>query len=533
MSARRGAVPLQKAWIRCGLLLVFFASGAEASVNLPLHHWVYEAIERLTAMDIIDRAMVVTKPYSRKEAAQYVARAIRRIRDDKIPLDGREVLAEPLLDRLMTELRPELVDLGVLPSVPGTKTGAIRYGARAQVEADAFSVGHGSGRLRENSMGQYYANGVQVQADLRAWIELTDAVALSADPKFISNQRALGIGATADNHNIYMQELNAKFTGGNVTFQVGRSSLWWGPGYHGSLLVTDNPFPRDMLQLGSEEPFRLPWVFRPLGYWKIQSFLQRLENNRDFPYAQVFGLRVSYLPANWLEIGLTRLTQFGGHGRGQSLYDGLLHDYFLIKHEVSGKNKANEEAMVDFTVRLPAGLQFYWEIGVEDFVDHPATLLGLYIPQVFHKSTTDLRIEYADTDLERRYFSGDSHVWYNHFLYTSGMRLKGLPLGDQIGTDATELFIRTTSYLSDNLQLGTNLNLQEREKGQPVHEKKREVALDLTWWLSSQTQITVGYTYQRITNPGQITSVTPFVETFAGGVTSTNHFLWTSLAQQF
>src|SRR5438552_562418 len=47
---------------------------AQASVNLPLHHWSYEAIERLTALGIIDRAMVVAKPYSRKQAAKYVAR---------------------------------------------------------------------------------------------------------------------------------------------------------------------------------------------------------------------------------------------------------------------------------------------------------------------------------------------------------------------------------------------------------------------------------------------------------------------------
>lgn len=84
--------------------------------------------------------MVVAKPYSRREAAKYVARAVRRIRDDKIPLDGREALAEPPLDRLMTELNPELVDLGVLPRLPGTKTGAIRYGGRLQLEADAFPV---------------------------------------------------------------------------------------------------------------------------------------------------------------------------------------------------------------------------------------------------------------------------------------------------------------------------------------------------------------------------------------------------------
>src|SRR5213593_4711114 len=96
------------------VLVMMTSSTAVASVNLPLHHWSYEAIERLVALGIIDRAMVVAKPYSRKQAAKYVARAIERIRSDQVPADGREVLAEPLLERLMQFLQPELVELGVV-----------------------------------------------------------------------------------------------------------------------------------------------------------------------------------------------------------------------------------------------------------------------------------------------------------------------------------------------------------------------------------------------------------------------------------
>ncbi len=53
-----------------------FSSYAHASVNEPLHHWAYEAIERLVAMGIIDRAMVVPQPYSRTEAVVSVGWAI-------------------------------------------------------------------------------------------------------------------------------------------------------------------------------------------------------------------------------------------------------------------------------------------------------------------------------------------------------------------------------------------------------------------------------------------------------------------------
>src|SRR5947199_8723750 len=106
--------------VRCGLLAllavlgIMTSSTAVASVNLPLHYWSYEAIERLVALGIIDRAMVVSKPYSRKQAAKYVARALERIRADQVPAGGQQAIAEPLLERLMQFLKPELVELGAV-----------------------------------------------------------------------------------------------------------------------------------------------------------------------------------------------------------------------------------------------------------------------------------------------------------------------------------------------------------------------------------------------------------------------------------
>lgn len=102
-----------------------------------------------------------------------------------------------------------------------------------------------------------------------------------------------------------------------------------------------------------------------------------------------------------------------------------------------------------------------------------------------------------------------------------------------MGTDAIDLFIRTSRYLTDNIQIGHNLNLQERARGLPVHERKQEASADLTWWVNPRTQVTLGYTYQYIKNPGQISSLTPYTETFASGVNATNHLVWMALAKEF
>jgi hypothetical protein len=224
----------------------------------------------------------------------------------------------------------------------------------------------------------------------------------------------------------------------------------------------------------------------------------------------------------------------------------VLKAYFSQPNAL-GSTDVNEQAMIDFKARIPrtsylipfpTGLQLYGEIGSEDkWSQYPlpsraAFLGGIYIPQLFAGDTMDLRIEYADTDLSRRK-TGLPDVWYDSATYRSGMRYRGFPIGHWMGTDATDLYFRTTRYMTDDLQVGINLDFSERAKGLPVHEKKGEGGIDVTWWKSSQTQFSLGYTYQNIKNPGQITSINPFVETFAGGVTSNNHFLWTSLAVQF
>ena len=532
---------------------LLFTRIAQASVNLPLHHWAYSAIEQLTALGIIDDAMVVTKPYSRNEAAKYVARAIEGIRADQILIDGREAIAERLLARLMVEFRPALIMLGVLEGGGKERTGLLRYGTRVQSEVDASFVGDGQTvRFRENRGGEYYANGVQNQTDVRGWLEVGDWASVVVQPKFISNRNALSQGPTIgpltslNDHYAYMRELSLKLSFRNIALEVGRGTQWWGPGYHGSLLLTNHAFPLDMIKLGSDEAFRLPWVFRDLGQWKINSFLAQLEEDRDFSHAKIFGLRVNYLPTSWLEIGLTRLTQFGGQGRGQSFPRTVVDCYKNPPNQTTVQD-CNEQSMIDFRARIPripylipfpAGMQIYGELGSEDkwskipIPSRAAFLVGIYIPQLFKGDTQDLRIEYADTDYTRRK-TGLTGVWYNNGQFTSGLRQNGFPLGHAMGTDAIDIYVRSTRHLTDKLQVAYSFNHQERARGLPVHEQKQETSVDLTYWVSARMQVSLGYTYQRLKNPGQISDLTPYTEQFASGVTATNQLFWTSVAMEF
>ena len=500
--------------------------------------------------------MIIAKPYSRKQAAKYVARALERIRGNEIHADGREALAEPLLERLMAELRPELLDIGAVTRKRSEQaSSSVRYGARLQTEIDAFAIGgHQEVRLRENRQGEYYANGVQNQTDLRGWFEAGDWLAAMVDPKVITNRDALAKGPTIgpetslNDQYAYLREASLKLTYWNIAVEFGRGAQWWGPGYHGSLLLTDHAFPLDMIKLGSDEPFRLPWKLRHLGEWKINTFLARLEGQQTFSHEQIFGLRISYLPTSWLEVGLTRLTQYGGSGSGTSFPRTLFDCYKSAPNQIGASN-CNEQAMVDGRVKIPhvpylvpfpAGMQIYGELGSEDKWDkipipsRAAYLVGIYIPQIFAGDTTDLRLEVADTDYTRRKTSDHlAGVWYNNGFYTNGMRQYGFPLGHHMGTDAIDAYLRASRYVSEEWQLATTFDYQERGRGVPTHERKYEFGTEVMWWFSRKTQFGVGYTYQRIYNPGQISSVVPFAETFAPNVIANNHLFWTNMSMSF
>ncbi|MBW1852898.1 MAG: hypothetical protein JRJ15_16075 [Deltaproteobacteria bacterium] len=46
-----------------------------------------------------------------------------------------------------------------------------------------------------------------------------------------------------------------------MELEVGSDSQWWGPGYHGSILFSNNPEPLTMVKLTNSRPVLLPWTF--------------------------------------------------------------------------------------------------------------------------------------------------------------------------------------------------------------------------------------------------------------------------------
>ncbi len=141
--------------------------------NVPLKNWggfsvfrdpVYDDLERLVTAGLGDRVLLSTKPLSRIEAARIVARAVEKIRTDEAGFWSLRRDLEPVLDRLIEELRPELASLGV--KVPGEVGPAPGFFSFLPVDRGRSAAGPpGSACWRES---KFVASGVNARPRLPA-----------------------------------------------------------------------------------------------------------------------------------------------------------------------------------------------------------------------------------------------------------------------------------------------------------------------------------------------------------------------------
>jgi hypothetical protein len=297
-----------------------------------------------------------------------------------------------------------------------------------------------------------------------------------------------------------VEETSLRLGWPQATLEAGRFSLWWGPGRHGSLLFTTNAEPLIGVRLRNPRPIPLGWWFRFLGLFQYDFFVSRLDDDdRPVPDPLLSGLRLAVKPAPWLEIGASRVLQFGGEGRDESL--ATFFDIFRGKSE-SAENtpEGNSLASVDAKVRLPFRRQpvvLYGEAGGEDqsgsgFPSRWAATGGIFLPSIGNVKKADFRIEYGDIITSQR------GVWYRHSEYPH--RYKGRVLGHHMDTDGTDLFLEAHYFLLPSSYLEANVDFTRRDFPGPEREKTWRVSGAVVAWLTKNFRAEGRLTYESISN---------------------------------
>ncbi len=147
----------------------------------------------------------------------------------------------------------------------------------------------------------------------------------------------------------------------NWRLSAGWLDRWWGPGWDGSLILSNNPRPIPGLALDRirSTPFESRWLSW-LGPWRATAFLGALENERtDVDRPLFLGLRVAARPLPGLEIALSRSAQFCGEGLPCSLSS---FGDLLVGNDNAGADVAAE----DEPGNQMAGFELRWSSPVGD-----------------------------------------------------------------------------------------------------------------------------------------------------------------------
>ncbi len=224
---------------------------------------------------------------------------------------------------------------------------------------------------------------------------------------------------------------------------------WWGPGWQSSVILSNNarPIPAFTIDRNFTTPFESRWLSW-LGHWDASAIWGFLEDDRAVPNARFFGLRFTFRPLEYLEIGLSRSAIWCGSGRPCD-FDTFID--LLLGRDNAGENVSAEnepgDQLAGYDLRL-TGMRFGWPVALyaqrigEDEKDF---LPSLFLTQVGIETWGHLeglgtyRVYFEATDTlcgGNLTGGGKPNVCYNHPIYQTGVRYRGRAIGASFDNDA-------------------------------------------------------------------------------------------------
>ena len=245
-----------------------------------------------------------------------------------------------------------------------------------------------------------------------------------------------------------------------VQLQAWAHRAWWGPGWQSALALSNNA-PALMgvgLQRASASQSDSKWLAW-LGPWNAELFVAQTEGVNSPPHPLLIGNRVTLRPFPQVEIGLTRMVQWGGGGRDNSLRSFF---YALTSLHSNPDNPTeqrldpgNSLAGFDLRVRCPSswGCAGYAQLIGEDKANYiPTKYLGV-MGLAFWPADASQRFftEYAETGCHAAFFRpAILQCAYYNYAYLQGYASAGRWLGASLGPDSRVLTLGWLDAANDS-----------------------------------------------------------------------------------
>jgi len=300
---------------------------------------------------------------------------------------------------------------------------------------------------------------------------------------------------------------------GNWIVSFGRQDRWFGPMWDSSLSLTNNARPMQALALTrkSAEPVTIPWTEWSIP-WTVTTFMGQMDDERVVENTLLWGFRFNFKPFNNLEVGVTRLAQWGGKGHSKSLstfWDVLIGRTNCgingVVCDDENANPANQQAGFDMRYSLnlfdtPLGV--YGNYFAEDgdassggLVTKAQIQVGFDAQLSFFDTPTTAFFEYSDSMADCGARDGIGDCFYEHAEYETGMRYKGRTISHLYDNDADTFVFGTISQLSNYFKvtnklryLDLNYDKSDKAPDNPIIGNPLTSVHQKVWMISSNVE---------------------------------------------
>lgn len=470
-----------------GFICCVSASGF-VSVNVPLDHWSYNDIDKLIGMGLIDGSMMNTRPITRLEMARHIAEADEKFQARCSDAEPDEII-KGILDRLKKEFNQELATLENVDGEP-------LHDFVKPVENPYVKYLYANSKPEiENNHGDQFDEHSNLRAGFTARAQVLDNFALNVHPEYPWSSQG-------PDRDMKIIEGYGKVGIGSFEIEAGKDSMFWGPGQHGGMIMSNNAEPFKMIKISNPGPISLPWIFRSLGPVKIIWFFTQLNKDRPIPKPNLTGLRIEIKPHPAFEIGFSRTMIFGGEGRPSYSFLDYLKAFGGSNEALSGNLDNDQLGGFDGSLLLPVdsflpakSVKLYTEWTGEDeaggFPQDFGIIYGAKFYDIFKTGKTDLTIEHADN-----HDPSKPNVFYTHGVYRAGYTYDGRIIGHYMGTDARDLFIRLTHYFSSNIIMGLQYDKQISNLSSRPQPTFGRYQADVTYFTNDNWQIQAGFRHE-------------------------------------
>ncbi|WP_180182868.1 capsule assembly Wzi family protein [Acinetobacter sp. YH01020] len=272
---------------------------------------------------------------------------------------------------------------------------------------------------------------------------------------------------------------------------AGQIPTYWGPGHEGSLIRGDasRPVYGFTMQRAEQLAFETKWLSW-IGPWQYQAFAGQLDDYHAIPDAKLLGLRLTAQPLPYLELGASRILQWGGEGRSES-FDSLWNAIKGNDNFYDGDlDKSNQIAGFDARLNLNhwsgVPISLYGQYVGEDeaglLPSKKMYLAGVDYSSQLNNLPLQVYAEWADTRT-----NGDVQgISYNHYIYKDGYYQHGFPLGHAMGGDGQMLSLGGDIRFDVMNRLNGRVMMAKVNQSNSINNhafaQKDEIkALDLTW----------------------------------------------------